>query len=121
MTVQTHFRPPAARVSGIVEESPGKLEYEVALFREATASEDVAAKGRVPVENAVPIGTKLQLRATIDTSSGKLIGRQCMKYINNRSVYICSMEIRQVDRGDHLFRPQGRVRQGAHHPHQERV
>ena len=30
------FRPPAARVSGVVQESPGTLEYEVALYREAS-------------------------------------------------------------------------------------
>ena len=75
------FRPPAARVSGIVEETPGNLEYEVALFREATntggttslfSSSDSGANSinEIPVDQAVPIGTKLQLRATINTQSG---------------------------------------------------
>lgn len=62
-------RPPAARVSGIVEESPGKLEYEVALFREASAKDDVTTN-KIPVDQAVPIGTKLQLRASINSESG---------------------------------------------------
>ena len=59
-------RPPAARVSGIVEESPGNLEYEVALFREASRDEEVSSN-EVPVDQAVAIGTKLQLRATINS------------------------------------------------------
>ena len=67
------FRPPAARVSGIVEESPGNLEYEVALFREAARDEDVS-NNEVPVDQAVAIGTKLQLRATINSQqSGKFL------------------------------------------------
>ena len=67
-----HFRPPAARVSGVVEESPGTLEYEVALFREA-AKGDEQSDNEVPVDQAVAIGTKLQLRATINSQqSGKL-------------------------------------------------
>ena len=81
------FRPPAARVSGIVEESPGNLEYEVALFREAASAASNSnsnllssslqtgnnnnAINEIPVDQAVPIGTKLQLRATINTQSGK--------------------------------------------------
>ncbi len=69
------FRPPAARVSGIVEESPGKLQYEVALFREAEAGpgSNALVAEEVPVEQAVPIGTKLQLRASINADSGKMI------------------------------------------------
>ena len=67
-------RPPAARVSGVVEESPGNLEYEVALYRESgTGGGGVSrpsSNGDIPVEQAVPIGTKLQLRATIGTQSG---------------------------------------------------
>ena len=59
------FSPPAARVSGIVEESPGTLEYEVALFREA--SKDDTSENEVPIDQAVSIGTKLQLRATINS------------------------------------------------------
>eukprot|EP00093_Oithona_nana_P013146 13146.XXX_209624_207241_1 [CDS] Oithona nana genome sequencing. len=65
--------PPAARVSGVVQESPGTLEYEVALYREATQrSEDgltVDIQDEIPVDQAVPIGTKLQLRATINDNS----------------------------------------------------
>ena len=68
------FSPPAARVSGVVQESPGTLEYEVALYREATQrSEDgltVDIQDEIPVDQAVPIGTKLQLRATINDNSG---------------------------------------------------
>lgn len=67
-------RPPAARISGVVEESPGKLEYEVALFRESGSggvSGDGGGGGEAQaVEQAVPIGTKLQLRATIGADSG---------------------------------------------------
>ena len=73
------FRPPAARVSGVVQESPGTLEYEVALYREASPrSEDggngltVDIQNEIPVDQAVPIGTKLQLRATINNESGKV-------------------------------------------------
>ncbi|CAG0913015.1 unnamed protein product [Notodromas monacha] len=58
-------RPNQGRISGIVEESPGKLEYLVALYRETPQSGDFS----VPVDEAVPIGTKLQLRATINTLS----------------------------------------------------
>ena len=67
-----YFRPPAARVSGVVEESPGTLEYEVALFREASKGGDEQSENEVPVDQAVAIGTKLQLRATINSQqSGK--------------------------------------------------
>ena len=67
-------RPPAARVSGVVQESPGTLEYEVALYREAARSDDsisidLDATNEIPVDQAVPIGTKLQLRATINDES----------------------------------------------------
>ncbi|CAG0885433.1 unnamed protein product [Darwinula stevensoni] len=58
--------PNTGRISGIVEESPGKLEYVVSLYREsASRSGDFG----VPVEEAIPIGTRLQLRATINTNS----------------------------------------------------
>ena len=62
-------RPYAARVSGVVEESPGPLEYEVALYREATSSDQFS--NDLPVDQAVVLGTKLQLRATINTDSGE--------------------------------------------------
>ncbi len=70
------LRPPAARVSGVVEESPGHLEYEVALFRESDKSNNnnnnnAILDSEVPVEQAVPIGTKLQLRASINDNSGE--------------------------------------------------
>ena len=42
----------------------GRLVYEVALYREA--EDDTAS---IDIEQAVPIGTKLQLRASIDTRS----------------------------------------------------
>ncbi len=55
-------------MSGVVEESPGPLEYEVALYREATNDDEFS--NDLPVDQAVPLGTKLQLRATINTDSG---------------------------------------------------
>merc|ERR1739848_104610 len=67
--------PPAARVSGVVQESPGTLEYEVALYREASSRSDdggaisLDLENEIPVDQAVPIGTKLQLRATINEAS----------------------------------------------------
>ena len=75
----------------MVEESPGKLEYEVALFRESGSGVGVGSVGggsnggaESPVDQAVPIGTKLQLRATIGANSGRpafinqaFAGRQC--------------------------------------------
>ena len=64
------FRPPAAKVTGVVEESPGPLEYEVGLYREAKSGRQDTGN-EVVVEQAVPIGTKLQLRASINTDSGK--------------------------------------------------
>lgn len=62
----------------MVQESPGTLEYEVALYREASprSVEDggdgltVDIENEIPVDQAVPIGTKLQLRATINDQSG---------------------------------------------------
>ena len=62
-------RPYAARVSGVVEESPGPLEYEVALYREAQNNDEIGSND-LPVDQAVVLGTKLQLRATINTDSG---------------------------------------------------
>jgi hypothetical protein len=81
--------PHGARVSGVVEETPGRLEYEVALYKEAPplgringqmgsshlpknhSSNSLAPKhnSEVPVDQAVPIGTKLQLRARISLQS----------------------------------------------------
>jgi hypothetical protein len=50
------------------------LEYEVALYREASQRSDdgltVDIENEIPVDQAVPIGTKLQLRATINDKSG---------------------------------------------------
>ncbi|XP_076755167.1 uncharacterized protein LOC143425957 [Xylocopa sonorina] len=60
--------PHGARVSGVVEETPGRLEYEVALYREATGNVSDAS-GSQAVDQAVPIGTKLQLRARISPDS----------------------------------------------------
>ncbi|KAG7210553.1 hypothetical protein KM043_012073 [Ampulex compressa] len=60
--------PHGARVSGVVEETPGRLEYEVALYREATGNISEAS-GSQAVDQAVPIGTKLQLRARISPDS----------------------------------------------------
>lgn len=79
--------PHGARVSGVVEESPGRLEYEVALYKEAPPISRVSGvndkphhhrnnqttlapkNDEVPLDQAVPIGTKLQLRARISQVS----------------------------------------------------
>ena len=66
-------RPPAAKVTGVVEESPGPLEYEVGLYREAKSGGRQESGNEVVVEQAVPIGTKLQLRASINTNSGTIL------------------------------------------------
>lgn len=67
------FSPHGARVSGVVEETPGRLEYEVALYKEAPAARITNTSGHIsgelPVDQAVPIGTKLQLRARINPDS----------------------------------------------------
>lgn len=73
-------------MSGVVEETPGRLEYEVALYKEAppvaringigthqlknqSVATSVASQHELPVDQAVPIGTKLQLRARISAQS----------------------------------------------------
>ncbi|CAG9761504.1 unnamed protein product [Ceutorhynchus assimilis] len=62
--------PHGARVSGVVEETPGRLEYEVALYKEAPAAKiNNGSSTELPVDQAVPIGTKLQLRARINPDS----------------------------------------------------
>ncbi|RZF48243.1 hypothetical protein LSTR_LSTR006210 [Laodelphax striatellus] len=61
--------PHGARVSGVVEETPGRLEYEVALYKEAPARINNSSNSELPVDQAVPIGTKLQLRARINPHS----------------------------------------------------
>ncbi|KAI5697182.1 hypothetical protein M8J75_006329 [Diaphorina citri] len=61
--------PHGARVSGVVEETPGRLEYEVALYKEAPARLSNYSNSELPVDQAVPIGTKLQLRARINPHS----------------------------------------------------
>ncbi|XP_063235699.1 uncharacterized protein LOC134538366 [Bacillus rossius redtenbacheri] len=73
--------PSGARVSGVVEETPGRLEYEVALYKEAppvsrlanktgaTGTTSATGNSELPVDQAVPIGTKLQLRARINPDS----------------------------------------------------
>ncbi|KAG5676081.1 hypothetical protein PVAND_005935 [Polypedilum vanderplanki] len=81
--------PHGARVSGVVEETPGRLEYEVALYKEAPPLGRISGQqqhshphsfpknvtntlnnnNEVPVDQAVPIGTKLQLRARISLQS----------------------------------------------------
>lgn len=74
---------------GVVEETPGRLEYEVALYKEAPPigrinsnmamsahlknqtkqQQAIINQNELPVDQAVPIGTKLQLRARISTQS----------------------------------------------------
>lgn len=77
--------PHGARVSGVVEETPGRLEYEVALYKEAppvarisatntplglsSSTKEPPISSELPVDQAVPIGTKLQLRARISSQS----------------------------------------------------
>lgn len=77
--------PHGARVSGVVEETPGRLEYEVALYKEAPPASTVNGTpilglphhlknqsnqvNELPLDQAVPIGTKLQLRARISRQS----------------------------------------------------
>lgn len=82
--------PHGARVSGVVEETPGRLEYEVALYKEAPPlgringnlaslnahlknqtkqQQAILNQNELPVDQAVPIGTKLQLRARISSQS----------------------------------------------------
>lgn len=63
------YSPHGARVSGVVEETPGRLEYEVALYREAAGNTSDSSIGSEAVDQAVPIGTKLQLRARISAES----------------------------------------------------
>lgn len=67
----------------MVEETPGRLEYEVALYKEAPPitringnmalghlkNQTSSPNSEVPVDQAVPIGTKLQLRARISAVS----------------------------------------------------
>jgi hypothetical protein len=66
--------PNGARVSGVVEETPGRLEYEVALYKEAPPTRvGNNSNSELPVDQAVPIGTKLQLRARINPDSGMLL------------------------------------------------
>lgn len=52
----------------MVEETPGRLEYEVALYREVKAR---TGETHAPVDQAVPIGSRLQLRAKINTQSSE--------------------------------------------------
>ena len=94
-----NFRPNQARVSGVVEESYSKLEYQVAVYRQVDERtqrahsvpkvNNIALTGTsplgytnqqpyiIPLDEAVPIGTRLQLRATVNPDSGKL-GNICM-------------------------------------------
>lgn len=73
-----------ARVSGVVEESSLKLEYQVAIYRHSDEIQypqtrplipptstiaPAASPYLVPLEEAVPIGTRLQLRANINPQS----------------------------------------------------
>lgn len=80
----------------MVQESPGTLEYEVALYREASPRSEDGGNGltvdlanEIPVDQAVPIGTKLQLRATINNESGKekpaIVQCQTYKYLGGKS------------------------------------
>uniref|UniRef100_T1IU53 Peptidase S1 domain-containing protein n=1 Tax=Strigamia maritima TaxID=126957 RepID=T1IU53_STRMM len=60
--------PLQGRISGTVEESASRPEYGVSVYREAEANSR-SGNFEMPVDQAVPIGTKLQLRATVNTES----------------------------------------------------
>ena len=62
------LRPSGGRVSGVVEESPRPLQYEVRLYRESGLN---SGRFTVPVEEPVPIGTRLQLLTSISTDAGE--------------------------------------------------
>lgn len=77
------FRPRQARVSGVVEQSSSKLEYQVTVYRYGEEGQQLAERplqsaGRItksgpyliPVDDAIPIGTPLQLRMAISSPSG---------------------------------------------------
>lgn len=88
-TSSSNFSTNNARISGVVEETPNKLEYEVALYKEAPPigriggnpgisghlknhtkqQQAILNQNELPVDQAVPIGTKLQLRARISQQS----------------------------------------------------
>lgn len=83
----------------------------MALYREATQrSEDgltVDIQDEIPVDQAVPIGTKLQLRATINDNSGNRW--YLMWFFKKKSII---MQIRILLR--HL---QGRIFDTVFYPH----
>ncbi|XP_076305456.1 uncharacterized protein LOC143222630 [Tachypleus tridentatus] len=58
--------PSFGRVSGTVKQMSGNLEYIIELYQESTARSGIFD---IPVDDAVPIGTLLQLRAAINTNS----------------------------------------------------
>ncbi|CAB4067684.1 unnamed protein product [Lepeophtheirus salmonis] len=78
--------PSAARVSGIVEELPDNLEYEVALYKDSRGDDGS------PINEEVPIGTHLQLRASINTDSA-------WKYIKLMDVSISPQSINPIAEG----------------------
>ena len=61
--------PSRSRVSGEVAAKSGPLVYEVALYREVDVAKSKDGEGNIEEAEAVPIGARLQLRASIDTSS----------------------------------------------------
>lgn len=94
-------------MSGVVEETPGRLEYEVALYKEAPPASTVNGNpilglphhlknqsnqvNELPLDQAVPIGTKLQLRARISHQS-------VWKYVKLMEVTV-SVSIRNMKTG----------------------
>ncbi|XP_023239599.1 uncharacterized protein LOC111638168 [Centruroides sculpturatus] len=58
--------PPSGRVSGVVEGDPGELVYNIGLYQESTPRSN---NFDLDVEEIVPIGTMLQLRANINNKS----------------------------------------------------
>lgn len=117
------FSASGARVSGVVEEKPGTLEYEVALYKEAppknkTLNQPAQSQGgELPVEQAVQIGTKLQLRARINPQSGKDPVTQCKERTVSLTNIILSplgsVEVRQADGSNCLSRSRQSSRAGT--------
>ena len=80
----------------------------------------------VVVEQAVPIGTKLQLRASINTDSGTYMIALTVKYYYNHPKILMlilnfSLEIRETPRSDDVSRPTRHVWQGSYQTGDQRV
>lgn len=114
--VFVEISPHGARVSGVVEETPGRLEYEVALYKEAPPigrisgnlalnahlknqtkqQQTIINQNELPVDQAVPIGTKLQLRARISQQS-------VWKFVKLMEVTVRNFVVRLISFGNDSF------------------